>query len=153
MRDFVQRPRTRRDALCRMGGGFGMLAFASLVNESIAKAGGVLDQSGELTGRPLDHPARAKRVIFLFMNGGLSQVDSFDPKPMLAKYHGQPLPGGPVATERKTGTLMKSPFAFKKYGQSGTEVSELFPHLGECVDDMCVIRSLHTDIPNHEPSM
>lgn len=153
MRDFLQRPRTRRDALCRMGGGFGMLAFASLVNESIAKAGGVLDQSGELSGRPLDHPARAKRVIFLFMNGGLSQVDSFDPKPMLAKYHGQPLPGGPVATERKTGSLMQSPFAFKKYGQSGIEVSELFPHLGECVDDMCVIRSLHTDIPNHEPSM
>jgi hypothetical protein len=153
MRDFLQRPRTRRDALCRMGGGFGMLAFASLVNESIARAGGVLDQAGELTGRPLDHPARAKRVIFLFMNGGLSQVDSFDPKPMLAKYHGQPLPGGPVATERKTGTLMQSPFAFKKYGHSGIEVSELFPHLGECVDDMCVIRSLHTDIPNHEPSM
>jgi len=153
MREFLQRPRTRRDALCRMGGGFGMLAFASLVNESIAKAGGALDQAGELTGRPLDHPARAKRVIFLFMNGGLSQVDSFDPKPMLAKYHGQPLPGGPVATERKTGSLMQSPFAFKKYGQSGTEVSELFPHLGECVDDMCVIRSLHTDIPNHEPSM
>ncbi len=153
MRDFLKRPRTRRDALCRMGGGFGMLAFASLVNESIAKAGGVLDQSGELAARALDHPARAKRVIFLFMNGGLSQVDSFDPKPMLTKYHGQPLPGGPVATERKTGSLMQSPFAFKKYGQSGIEVSELFPHLGECVDDMCVIRSLHTDIPNHEPSM
>ena len=153
MRDFLKRPRTRRDALCRMGGGFGMLAFASLVNESIAKASGVLDQSGELAARALDHPARAKRVIFLFMNGGLSQVDSFDPKPMLTKYHGQPLPGGPVATERKTGSLMQSPFAFKKYGQSGIEVSELFPHLGECVDDMCVIRSLHTDIPNHEPSM
>ena len=92
MRDFLRRPRTRRDALCRMGGGFGMLAFASLVNESIAKAGGVLDQAGELTGRALDHPARAKRVIFLFMNGGLSQVDSFDPKPMLAKFTGSRSP-------------------------------------------------------------
>ena len=142
-------PTTRREALCRMGGGFGMLAFANLVNASIARAGVIGD--GAL--RPLDHPARAKRVIFLYMNGGLSQVDSFDPKPMLEKYHGQPLPGGPVATERKTGALMKSPFAFKKYGQSGIEVSELFPLVGECVDDMCVIRSVNTDIPNHEPSM
>ena len=101
----------------------------------------------------LHHPARAKHVIFLFMNGGLSQVDSFDPKPMLEKYHGQPLPGGTVATERKTGSLMKSPFTFKRYGKSGLEVSELFPHVGACADDICVIRSMHTDIPNHEPSM
>ena len=87
------------------------------------------------------------------MNGGLSQVDSFDPKPMLDKYHGQPLPGGTIATERKTGALMRSPFAFKKYGQCGMEVSELFPHVGECADDICFIRSVYTDIPNHEPSM
>jgi len=153
MIDYSDKPRTRREALCRMGGGFGMMAFASLVNESIARAGGGLNQAGELNPRALDHPARAKRVIFLYMNGGLSQVDSFDPKPMLDKYHGQPLPGGPVATERKTGALMRSPFTFKKYGQSGIEISELFPHLGECADDMCVVRSVHTDIPNHEPSM
>ncbi len=153
MADFTPRPRTRREALCSMGGGFGMMAFAGLVNDSVARAGGVLNPAGELIGRALDHPARAKRVIFLFMNGGLSQVDSFDPKPMLDKYHGQPLPGGPVATERKTGALMRSPFTFKKHGQSGIEMSELFPHLGECADDMCVIRSVHTDIPNHEPSM
>ena len=87
------------------------------------------------------------------MNGGLSQVDSFDPKPMLDKFHGQPLPGGTVATERKTGTLLQSPFTFTKYGKSGLEVSELFPHVGACADDICVIRSMHTDIPNHEPSM
>jgi hypothetical protein len=70
-------------------------------------------------------------VIFLFMNGGLSQVDSFDPKPMLDKYHGQPLPGGTIATERKTGALMRSPFTFKKYGTAGVEVSELFPYVGD----------------------
>ena len=110
-------------------------------------------QDGGLDPRKLDHPARAKRVIFLFMNGGLSQVDSFDPKPMLDKYHGQPLPGGTIATERKTGALMRSPFTFKKYGKAGMEVSELFPHVGECADDICFIRSMHTDIPNHEPSM
>jgi hypothetical protein len=149
-------PLTRREALCRIGSGFGMMAFASLVGESLAAAG--LDQgaatasSGTLAGR-LHHPARAKHVIFLFMNGGLSQVDSFDPKPMLAKFHGQPLPGGAVATERKTGSLMKSPFTFTRYGKSGLEVSELFPHVGACADDICVIRSMQTDIPNHEPSM
>ena len=125
----------------------------SLVGESIV--GRRLAGAGRLASirASCDHPARAKRVIFLFMNGGLSQVDSFDPKPMLDKYHGQPLPGGAVATERKTGALMRSPFAFKKYGQSGIEVSELFPHVGECADDICFIRSMYTDIPNHEPSM
>src|SRR5688572_7236213 len=149
----AERPVTRRDALCRIGNGFGMLAFASLVGESLSAAGGLIGPDGSLAQRALDHPARAKRVIFLFMNGGLSQVDSFDPKPMLDKYHGQPLPGGSVATERKTGTLLRSPFTFKKYGQSGMDVSELFPHVGECADDICFVRSVYTDIPNHEPSM
>ncbi|MEZ5293912.1 MAG: DUF1501 domain-containing protein [Vicinamibacterales bacterium] len=146
-------PVTRRDALCRIGGGFGMMAFAGLVGDSLAAAGLTAGAPGPTLSKGLHHPARAKHVIFLFMNGGLSQVDSFDPKPMLAKYHGQPLPGGPVATERKTGTLMQSPFTFTRYGKSGLEVSELFPHVGACADDICVIRSMHTDIPNHEPSM
>src|SRR5690349_15725584 len=137
-------PLTRREALCRMGNGFGMLAFAGMVGDSLAFA-------EQTTG--LDHPAKAKHVIFLFMNGGLSQVDSFDPKPMLDKFHGQPLPGGAVATERKTGMLLKSPFTFKKYGQCGMEVSEIWPNLAECVDDMCFVRSVYTEIPNHEPSM
>jgi Protein of unknown function (DUF1501) len=145
-------PVTRRAALCRIGNGFGMLAFAGLVGDSLAAAGAVQGQEG-LEIRTLDHPAKAKRVIFLFMNGGVSQVDSFDPKPMLDKFHGQPLPGGDVATERKTGTLLRSPFSFKKYGQSGIEVSEIFPHVGDCADDICFIRSVYTDIPNHEPSM
>jgi hypothetical protein len=100
----------------------------------------------------LDYPQRIKRVIFLFMNGGCSHVDSFDPKPMLDKYDGQPLPGGTVKTERRTGELMKSPFKFKKYGQCGMDVSELWPHLGEVADDICWVRSVYTDIPNHEPS-
>jgi len=138
-------PLTRRDALCRIGNGFGMLAFAGMVGRSLARAAA--------DHRPLDHPARAKHVIFLYMNGGLSQVDSFDPKPMLDKFHGQPLPGGSIATERKTGALMRSPFQFKKYGQCGMEVSELFPLVGECADDICFVRSVYTDIPNHEPAM
>src|SRR5262245_56555112 len=99
-------PFIRRKALCRVKNRFTMMAVAGLVKESILDA-----QQRE--GGGLDHAARAKHVIFLFMNGGLSQVDSFDPKPMLDKYHGQPLPGGAIATERKTGALMRSPFAFK----------------------------------------
>ena len=151
-------PVTRRQALCTMGNGFGMLAFAGLVGESLGVAELLAadqkkaDPRIKATGG-LHHPARAKHVIFLFMNGGLSQVDSFDPKPMLDKFHGQPLPGGSIATERRTGALMKSPFAFKKYGQSGIEVSELFPLVGEQIDNVCVIRSMYTDIPNHEPSL
>jgi Protein of unknown function (DUF1501) len=137
-------PVTRRQALCTMGNGFGMLAFASLVGRSF-------DAAAQTPG--LHHPAKAKHVIFLFMNGGLSQVDSFDPKPMLEKYHGQPMPGGSISTERKTGGLMKSPFAFTRYGKSGLEVSELFPLVGAQADDICVIRSMYTDIPNHEPSL
>ena len=149
-------PVTRREALCRMGSGFGMMAFASLVGQSMSAAG--LEQGAKAgatrkLAKGIHHPARAKHVIFLFMNGGLSQVDSFDPKPMLEKFHGQPLPGGAVATERKTGSLMKSPFTFKRYGKSGLEVSEIFPHVGSCADDICVIRSMQTDIPNHEPSL
>ncbi len=71
---------------------------------------------------------------------------------MLDKYDGQPLPGGTIKTERRTGELMKSPFKFKKYGQCGMDVSELWPHLGEVADDICWVRSVYTDIPNHEPS-
>ena len=96
---------------------------------------------------------RAKRVIFLMMNGGMSHVDTFDYKPMLDKYDGQPLPGGPILTQRKTGNLMKSPFKFQKHGKSGLEMSDLWPNLGTVADDMCVIKSMYADIPNHEPTL
>jgi hypothetical protein len=148
-----RQPLTRREVLNRMGGGFGMMAFAGLVSNSLAQAGAAQTPDASIALPQPHHTPKAKRVIFLFMNGGLSQVDSFDPKPMLDKYHGQPLPGGSIATERKTGSLMRSPFTFKKYGQCGMEVSELFPLVGECADDICFIRSVYTDIPNHEPSM
>jgi hypothetical protein len=144
---------TRRDALRRMGSGFGMLSFASLVGESIAKADSTADMQGVPGARVPNFKPKAKHVIFLFMNGGISQVDSFDPKPILEKYDGQPIPGDTLEHERKTGNLMRSPFSFKKYGQSGIEMSEIFPNLGECADDMCMVRSMHTDIPNHEPSL
>ncbi|MBL8223068.1 MAG: DUF1501 domain-containing protein, partial [Bryobacterales bacterium] len=145
-------PTTRREALRRIGNGFGMMAFASMLNSSIARAGGIVGPDGGAGVAKLDYPQRVKRVIFLFMNGGCSQVDSFDPKPMLEKYDGQPLPGGEIKTERKTGALMKSPFAFKKHGQCGMDISELWPKLAEVADDICWVRSVYTDIPNHEPA-
>ncbi len=140
-------PFTRREALRKVGNGFGMMAFASLLGQSMAKAG-----VGPGGVAALDYPQRVKRVIFLFMNGGLSTIDAFDPKPALAKYDGQPMPGGSIATERRTGELMKSPFAFKKYGQCGMDISELWPHLSGVADDICWVRSVFTEIPNHEPS-
>jgi hypothetical protein len=144
-------PLTRREALRRVGNGFGMMAFAGALSQSMMRAGVSTADGGILTGK-LDYPQRVKRVIFLFMNGGCSTIDCFDPKPALEKYDGQPLPGGAIKTERRTGELMKSPFKFKKYGQCGMDVSELWPHLGEVADDICWIRSVYTEIPNHEPS-
>ncbi|HVS63329.1 MAG TPA: DUF1501 domain-containing protein [Thermoanaerobaculia bacterium] len=147
-------PITRRAALCRMGSGFGMMAFTNLVGQSLLRTGAVHAAApGAIAGGGTHFAPKAKRVIFLFMNGGVSQVDSFDPKPMLDKYHGKPLPGEQITTERRTGTLMKSPFSFQKHGESGLELSEIWPHLGECADDICMIRSMTTDIPNHEPSL
>jgi hypothetical protein len=138
---------TRRQALGRMGSGFGLIGLASMMGPLHAAAAGGLDP------KPPHFPAKAKRVIFLFLNGGLSHVDTFDPKPMLDKYNRQPMPGGNPRTERKTGNLMRSPFEFRKHGQSGIEVSEIFPNIGELIDDFCVIRSMHTNVPNHEPSL
>ena len=135
----ARNPLTRREALMRVGNGFGFMAFASQLSQTVARANTIGVSDGTAISA-LEHPQKVKRVIFLFMNGGCSQVDSFDPKPMLDKYDGQPIPGGEVKTERKTGALMKSPFRFKKHGKSGIELSERWPHLGEVADDMCFVR-------------
>ena len=155
---------SRRDLLRRAGMGFGSLALGGLLAESGLAGGGMasaadLASGGAAVGGPVSplspkapHFApKAKRVIHLFMNGGPSQVDTFDPKPELTKQHGKALPIT-LPTERKTGTAFKSPYSFKKYGQSGLEVSEIFKNVGECADDLCVIRSMVADVPNHEPS-
>lgn len=139
---------TRRDFLTRCG--MGMAGVA---------AGGMLPQAdAAAAGNPLDvkqphYKPRAKYVIHLFMNGGPSHVDTFDPKPQLTKRHGQELPSGSLKTERKTGAAFASPFEFHKYGENGVEVSDLFPHVARRIDDICVIRSMHADVPNHEPSL
>lgn len=133
---------TRRDILARCGMGLGALALSTMDAATL----------NPLAPKPAPLPAKAKRVLHLFMNGGASQVDTFDPKPALAKYAGQPLPIT-LRTERRTGAALPSPFAFQRHGASGIEVSEIFSHVGQRVDDLCVIRSMHTDIPNHEPSL
>src|ERR1700674_3340498 len=148
--NHILMPMTRRQALTGLGAGFGFVALSNMLSASLAQAaepgsGGVIKQ--------LHFNPRAKRVIFLFMNGGLSHVDTFDPKPMLDKYDGQPMPGGSILTLRKTGNLMKSPFKFEKHGKSGLEMSELWPHLGTVADDLCVIRSMWGEIRNNEPSI
>ena len=130
-----------------MGGGFGLVGLKG------SGAAATSTMGDPLAPKPPHFPAKAKRIINLFLNGGPSQVDTFDPKPMLDKYNGKPAPSGNLKTERKTGNLLKSPFTFQHYGKSGIEVSEIFPRLGSLVDECCVIRSMYTDRPNHEPSL
>lgn len=141
---------SRREMLARTGTGLGILGLAGILQNESAAA--------EIPKNPLapklgHHQAKAKHVIHLFMNGGPSQVDTFDPKPALEKYHGKKPPAADLKTERGTGPLFKSPFKFTKAGKSGVEVSELYPELAKCIDDICVIRSMHTNVPNHEPSL
>lgn len=146
-RDFAY---TRREFLNRCGMGFGALSLGSLFGTKAAAGDSGLITT--LDTRAPHFPAKAKRIIHIFANGGPSQVDTFDPKPLLNKWHGKPLPVT-LKTERTTGAAFGSPFKFKPYGESGTEVSELFPHVGECIDDICLIRSMYTNVPNHEPSL
>ena len=142
---------TRRDMLRRTGMGMGALSLAMLLGETFApqRASAAEAAAAALAGPiapKLPHfPAKAKHVIHIFAGGGPSHVDTWDPKPMLAKFADQTLPG-------LNGLAYPSPFKFNKMGQSGVEVSELFPKLGECIDDMCVIRSMWTDVPAHEPA-
>ena len=137
----------RRRWLQQAGMGLGMLGVGSLLEAEAAS-----DQGRHRVELP-HHPPKAKHVIHIFFNGGLSQMDSFDPKPMLARYHGKTLPARSPETENMTGGAFASPFKFQPYGQSGIEVSELFPHIGQVVDKMCVIRSMHTDSVTHTPSL
>src|SRR3954451_15089835 len=132
------RPVTRRELLKTMGTGFGIAGLASTLNAATASPASL----NPLSPKAPHFPAKAKHVIFLFLNGGPSQVDTFDPKPLLDKFNGKAAPTGNVKTERKTGNLLKSPFTFKKYGQSGIEISEIFSQTARHADDLCVIRSM-----------
>lgn len=142
---------SRRELLTRSGVGMGVLGLAGLFANP-ATAADATAQSPLAPKEPHFKP-RAKHVIHIFCNGGASHVDTFDPKPLLDKYAGKKLPYDNLKTERKTGACFPSPFKFKQHGESGIPVSELFPHTARHVDDMCVIRSMHANVPNHEPSL
>jgi hypothetical protein len=141
---------TRRQLLGRCGMGFGALALQGMLATS-SSAG--REAVNPLLPRAPHFRAKAKHVIHLFMNGGPSHLDTFDPKPLLTKYHGRPLPTTNLQTERPTGAALGSPFTFRRYGASGIEVSDLFTRTAESIDDIAVIRSMHADVPNHEPSL
>jgi hypothetical protein len=137
---------SRRDLLARCANGFGLIGLAAV----FADAAHAAAPADPLAVRPPHFPAKAKRLIFLFMSGGPSHVDTFDPKPRLQADTGKPLPFAmPKLVRTKTGNMLGSPFKFAKHGRSGTEVSELFPHVAKCVDDLCVIRSMVADNINH----
>lgn len=144
---------TRRDMLRRGGMGLGMLGLASVIGSPTQAQDPAVSATSPMAPRPPHFPVKAKRVIHLFMNGGPSHVDTFDPKPALQTWAGKELPMKNLATERRTGAAFPSPFRFDKYGESGIEVSELFRHTAQHVDKMAVIRSMHADVPNHEPSL
>ncbi|WP_240928100.1 DUF1501 domain-containing protein [Thalassoroseus pseudoceratinae] len=138
----------RRSLLQRVGMGLGTLGLAGIVGDPNSQA-----TQAALTGGKLPHfPSKVKRVVHFFLNGGPSHVDTFDPKPMLKKYEGQAPPVS-LATERKTGAAFASPFSFRKFGESGIEVSELFSKTAKHIDDIAVIRSMYAQVPNHEPSL
>lgn len=153
---------SRRDFLKKTGLGLGTLALSGLIGGSalgntvvpdIGGSGGILG-SGHF-------PSKAKRIIYLFQSGGPSQIETFDYKPLLAKWHGQEIPDSIRGTQRNSGMvasqstfpLVKSIYDFKQYGQSGAWVSELFPHTAQMVDDLCIVKSVYTDAINHEPAV
>ena len=148
------RPLTRREMLCRCANGFGAVALAALLAEDGHATGGLTSrrspESSSAHGR--HHTAAARNVIFLYMDGGPSQVDTFDHKPMLAKHHGKD-PHSVFKVEptqfNNVGRVMASPWKFAQHGHSGLWISELFPHVAGLADELCVIRSMVSNFPEH----
>src|SRR6202521_3181767 len=152
---------TRRAFLGRSSAGMGMLALASLL-----KPAALLAESGDMTAsdrwsgivRPLHLAPKAKRVIYLYMAGGPSHLESFDHKPVLARMHGQPMPasytrGQPIAQLQGAQLKCFAPqHPFRKFGKSGQEIASIFPHIGSIADDICIVRSLKTEAINHDPA-
>ena len=135
---------SRRNVLARSALGLGALGLTDLLRSEA--------EAGPLNAHPPHFAPRAKRVVHFFLNGGPSHVDTFDPKPALREYEGQPLPET-LRTERKTGAAFPSPFEFHRYGESGLEVSEIFSKTAAHIDDIAVVRSMYAQVPNHEPSL
>ncbi len=144
--------RSRREFLWQVGGGFAGLALVDLLSrDGFFSSASEPGASATGASRRPHFPVKAKHAVFLFMNGGPSQVDTFDPKPALTRYHNTPYRGDtPVGSNgRPIGHLMQTPFTFRRYGQSGLEISSLYPHVSRWADDLCVIRSMYTDTAAH----
>jgi Protein of unknown function (DUF1501) len=142
---YLPLPLTRREMLLRCANGFGAVAFAGLFMSEAPAAG-----TDPMTPRPPHYRARARSVIFLYMDGGPSQMDTFDPKPRLDREHGQPIRTRVEPTQfNNIGTVLKSPWRFRRYGQSGIPVSDLFPHVAACVDDLAIVRSMVSNFSEH----
>jgi hypothetical protein len=145
---------SRRELLSRMGTGLPALGLASvLADAGFAATSATAAAHNPLVAKAPHFRAKAKHVIHIYLNGGPSQVDTFDPKPLLKQYEGKLLPTGNLTTERKTSYALPSPFEFRRYGKSGLEISEIFDKTAQHADDMCIIRSMHANTPNHEQSM
>ncbi len=142
---------TRREVLRRSAVGFGSLALASLLADESRGAG---ESTNPLAVKPPHFPARAKRIILLFMTGGPSQVDTFEPKPLLQRDDGKPLPfEKPKVQFNATTNLLKSPWNFKQYGEAGLWASDLFPNVAKHLDDICMLHSLYGSNPSHGGAM
>src|SRR5436309_1831253 len=151
-------PPSRRAFLRNAGAGFGTIALAALLADEGKLAADTEPRAADpLAPRPPHFPAKTKRVIFLFMSGGPSHLDTFDPKPELQRLHGQKLPAsfGPVKTRRAVdkNKLLASRRTFRKHGQSGIEVSDWFPQIASCVDDLCLLRGCYGDSVTHPESV
>jgi hypothetical protein len=144
-------PISRRSALGRTGLGLGWLAAAHLL-EGDRQAAAAPAEATTLAARPPHFAPRARAVIHIFANGGPSHLDTFDHKPLLREYAGREIPTH-LPTERRTGAALPSPFTFARHGESGLEVSDLFPSVARHADRLLVVRSMHADVPNHEPSL
>src|SRR6056297_873210 len=151
---LTSRLQTRRRLLETSAVGFGNLALTALINRVAGAENGGIANASPLAAKTPHLQPRAKRIVFLFMKGGPSHVDTFDPKPMLDRDDGKPLPFDlPEVTFAKQGNLLKSPWKFHRYGESGLPVSELFPHVAEHIDDLCILRGVHGTNPAHGGAM
>jgi hypothetical protein len=164
MEDFLNYKRfadSRRSFLKKSSLGFGSIALSTLINPSIASAQSILKNDFYYPYKSPHFIPKAKRVIYLFQSGGPSQIETFDFKPELVNWHGKEIPPSLKKTQRNSGMvegqssypLVKSIFDFKQYGNSGAWVSDLFPHTAKIVDELCIIKSMHTDAINHEPAV
>jgi hypothetical protein len=150
-------PPSRRDMLRRAGLGFGSWALLDLLTRDGLVSAAVDEPAGALAPRPGHFPARANHVIFLFMQGGPSHIDTFDPKPLLNRLHGQPLPpsvtrGLRLQFTRSDAAVLGSPQTFRRCGRSGLEIADTYPHLQACADELAVVRSCHHESFNHAPA-